>query len=133
MDARLQLPRMLVSRLLKSWAMPPARTPRLSSFWDWRRDSSATLRSVMSARMATNCTGLPSGPEEGHDGGVHPVEGPVLGPVRISPFQTRPARMVPQRLAKKDLGWCRLLMIRWSWPSSSSRAYLEMAQNLSFT
>ena len=65
MAAMLQLPRMLVSRLLKSWAMPPARMPRLSSFWDWRMDSSASLRSVMSARMATNCTGFPSGPRNG--------------------------------------------------------------------
>ena len=31
---------MAVSRLLKSWAMPPASTPRLSSFWAWRRASS---------------------------------------------------------------------------------------------
>ncbi len=34
---------MAVSRLLKSWAMPPARSPRLSSFWDWRMASSAVF------------------------------------------------------------------------------------------
>ncbi len=31
--ARLMLLRIAMSMLLKSWAMPPARTPRLSSFW----------------------------------------------------------------------------------------------------
>ena len=30
------LPRITVRRLLKSWAMPPARRPRLYIFWAWR-------------------------------------------------------------------------------------------------
>ena len=41
--------------------------------------SSAALRSVMSARMATYWRGLPSVVEERHDGRVHPIEGAVLG------------------------------------------------------
>jgi hypothetical protein len=36
LKARLALARMPVSRLLKSWAAPPARIPRLSSCWGWR-------------------------------------------------------------------------------------------------
>ena len=42
---------MALSRLLKSWAMPPASTPRLSSFWDWRMASSLRRRSERSVSM----------------------------------------------------------------------------------
>ena len=55
MRASSMLPRMAASRLLKSWAMPPASRPRLSSRWDSCRrrsnrrcSSSAVLRSPMS-------------------------------------------------------------------------------------
>jgi hypothetical protein len=39
---------MQVNRLLKSWAMPAARGPRLSYFWASRNCSSSFLRSVRS-------------------------------------------------------------------------------------
>ncbi len=45
---RKALPRMPVNRLLKSWAIPPARTPIASIFCDCRSCSSRFLRSVMS-------------------------------------------------------------------------------------
>ena len=49
------------SRLLKSWAMPPARTPRDSSFWVWSRAWSACLRSVMSVAMMPQAPALARG------------------------------------------------------------------------
>ena len=64
--ARSVLPRMAVRRLLKSCAMPPARIPRLSSFWAWsswrsrlRRSSSASLSAVMSLDEQTAETHAP--------------------------------------------------------------------------
>ena len=42
---------MTVSRLLKSWAIPPASRPIASIFCDWRSCSSTCLRSVMSVEM----------------------------------------------------------------------------------
>ena len=46
------LPRMPASRLLKSWAMPPASTPRLSSFWRSASCAASLLCSVRSVRSA---------------------------------------------------------------------------------
>ncbi len=40
---------MIVSRLLKSWAMPPVSWPTTSSFCDWRSVSSVSRRSFASA------------------------------------------------------------------------------------
>ena len=54
--------------LLKSWAIPPASTPRLSSFWVWnicssmtRRCRSARRSAVTSSPIAWTATGGPSG------------------------------------------------------------------------
>ena len=47
------LPVMTVSRLLKSWAMPPVSWPTASIFCDWRSASSACSRSAIAA--ATRC------------------------------------------------------------------------------
>ena len=46
-------PNIPVSRLLKSWAMPPASTPRASSFWVFRTWSSRRSRSVTSRNTNT--------------------------------------------------------------------------------
>ncbi len=58
---------MTASRLLKSWAMPPASRPMLSSFWAWSRRASSAVRSSRSRRAwvtswtrATACIGAPS-------------------------------------------------------------------------
>ncbi len=42
---------MMVSRLLKSWAMPPVSWPRASIFWAWRMACSAVLWAVRSWMM----------------------------------------------------------------------------------
>ena len=47
-------PRITVGRLLKSWAMPPARRPTASSRWHSRTCSSSRLRSVTS-RITSRC------------------------------------------------------------------------------
>ena len=46
-----RLPWMIWNRLLKSWAMPPARVMRLSAFWALRRVSSWSFRSRMSVMI----------------------------------------------------------------------------------
>ena len=47
---------MTVSRLLKSWAMPPVSWPTASIFCDWRSVSSASRRSFASASSrSTKC------------------------------------------------------------------------------
>jgi hypothetical protein len=50
--ARLMFPRMPMSTLFRSWAMPRASTPRASSLSILRRSTSARLRSVMSMHIA---------------------------------------------------------------------------------
>ena len=45
--------RMMVSRLLKSWAIPPVSWPIASIFWDWRSCSSRARRSVMSSAIVS--------------------------------------------------------------------------------
>ena len=45
-----------VSRLLKSWAMPPASRPIASIFWAWRSCASSRRRSVTSRKLQTRPT-----------------------------------------------------------------------------
>src|SRR5438034_138269 len=45
-------PRIAVSRLLKSWAIPPASCPTASIFWDWRSCSSS-VRWAVTSRAST--------------------------------------------------------------------------------
>ena len=45
-------PMMTMSRLLKSWAMPPASRPTASIFWDWRSCSSSRRRSSSASRRS---------------------------------------------------------------------------------
>ena len=47
---------MTVSRLLKSWAMPPASCPMACIFCDWRSCSSSRFRSVMSRPLDSTST-----------------------------------------------------------------------------
>ena len=54
-DAR-RLPRMTVSRLLKSCATPPVSWPMASIFWDWL---SLWLRSAMAARCCSSNSAVP--------------------------------------------------------------------------
>ena len=61
-NANWALPMMVVSRLLKSWATPPARVPMASIFWAWRSWVSNLLRSVMSRETASSRSTLPSLP-----------------------------------------------------------------------
>ncbi len=64
--ARISFPRITASRLLKSWAMPPARIPRLSSFCascscvSRRRCSSSARRASVMSRIAPSTRSLPS-------------------------------------------------------------------------
>ena len=51
---RLALPSTPVRMLLKSWAMPPARTPRLSNLWASRKRASVSRCSVMSVVAPTS-------------------------------------------------------------------------------
>ena len=53
------LPWMPASILLKSWAMPPARVPTASIFWDWINWRSVFLRLVMSLTLTTGTPGRP--------------------------------------------------------------------------
>src|SRR5258708_1495562 len=53
-------PLMTVSRLLKSWATPPASRPTASIFCNWRNCSSIRLRSVTSDHEPTASTGSPA-------------------------------------------------------------------------
>src|SRR5207247_7805787 len=53
---------MTPSRLLKSWATPPASRPTASIFWAWRNWASSCLRSVTSRRET-----VPAGQELGGD------------------------------------------------------------------
>ncbi len=66
-SARLALPRIATSRLLKSWAIPPASMPRLSSFWDScirrsivRCSDSAWRIAVTSRKTTTTPVSVPS-------------------------------------------------------------------------
>ena len=54
------LPRMAVSRLLKSWAMPPASWPTASIFWDCRNCSSRWRCSLTSRWVPQTRTSRPS-------------------------------------------------------------------------
>src|SRR5207253_3118340 len=58
-------PRMAVSRLLKSWAIPPARRPTASIFCVWRNRSSRARCSVTSSTMNSKHSIAPSGPRTG--------------------------------------------------------------------
>ena len=58
-------PRMTVSRLLKSCAIPPASRPTASIFWPWRRCSSSRLRSVMSWYTPSTPTTRPAASRSG--------------------------------------------------------------------
>ena len=51
---------MMVSRLLKSWAMPPVSWPIACIFCDWRNCSSMARRSVTSSLTATKLMTSPS-------------------------------------------------------------------------
>ena len=54
-------PMITMSRLLKSWAMPPASRPTASIFWDWRSWSSSRRRSSSARRrseMSRNITAI---------------------------------------------------------------------------
>ena len=54
-------PMMTVSRLLKSWATPPASWPTASIFWACRNCSSSRRRSVTSDCTPTKCVSRPAG------------------------------------------------------------------------
>ena len=58
--SRSLMPRIAVSRLLKSWAIPPASRPAVSILRAWRNCSSSTLRSVMSRWVPQTRTSFPS-------------------------------------------------------------------------
>src|SRR5512144_1920093 len=49
---------MPVKRLLKSWAMPPVSWPTASIFCDWRRASSACLRSAIASATRASSVSL---------------------------------------------------------------------------
>ncbi|KAG1231823.1 hypothetical protein G6F68_019171 [Rhizopus microsporus] len=52
MPSNSRLPEIPISRLLKSWASPPASCPTASIFWLWRKVSSACSRASAWARSA---------------------------------------------------------------------------------
>jgi hypothetical protein len=54
-----EYPLMMLSRLLKSWAIPPARWPTASIFWAWRNCSSSRRYPVMSRWLATKWVTAP--------------------------------------------------------------------------
>ena len=63
---------------------------------------------------------------------VHPVERAVLGGVSDLPFQMRPARWSSASSARTRVSDSRFTT-RWLRPTTSSRVYCVVSQNLSFT
>ena len=97
--ARSALPRMATSRLLKSWAIPPASTPRLSSFCACRRASWAFRYSVMSWAVPTICFTRPSGVlMKTVSRPRNQCHSPARSFIRYSTVSTSPSRAVSHRL-----------------------------------
>ena len=82
---------------------------------------SASLRAVMSVRIAMYCVMRPCSPVSGTRVALTQYRSPLRLRLQISPCQTRPAAMVPHMSSKKARSCVPEPMMRWFCPSSSSR------------
>ena len=72
-----EYPEITISRLLKSWAMPPARRPTASIFWAWRSCCSRARRSVTSSAKSSKKMVLRSS-RKARPGKAHADNGAVV-------------------------------------------------------
>ena len=92
--AREMLPRMICSKLLKSWAMPPAKIPRDSKCLACRISVSSLRRSVTSSAVFMNFVVLPPCGEKGDMPQYSRYEVPSLRRLCSVPCHSFPARIV---------------------------------------
>ena len=112
---------MAVSRLLKSWAMPPASLPMASIFCAWRSWFSRLWRCVVSrAIMATPDT-VPCGPRSGDSVTVTFTGAPSAARCRLS-YTTRACPAATRSIASRSMGRCSSSTTRLTGrPTSSAR------------
>ncbi|QEM69186.1 hypothetical protein FO488_14130 [Geobacter sp. FeAm09] len=131
--AREMYPRITCNRLLKSWAMPPARMPMASIFRERRLSASSFLCRVTSSPFLMNLATEPSGALSGEMLTLSQNSSPFFFRFSRLPCHSFPWRMVAHSSRYVSEEVSPDLRMRGVCPTASSAAKPVTSQNLRFT